>query len=188
MDIQPPEQESAKKRAAISRIFPVKKPNNNSKGYSPGPVGGAGGKTGVKVEVKTEDNMMSSILKRLDGRPILMCRIPINALNRGPAHNLTPNRTPGGGKKRERKLSTASSTTSNSSKSSKKHKSKKENEVKPEATNLASLPGYSGAKKAEMLMPPPDRKLENDENLNQQAGPSLANSMDSDEFSVRVIR
>ena len=75
-----PAEESAQKKAAISRIFPVKKSTPNSRnGHSPAPTSG-GGKAvqvreslvPVKVEVKTEP----TILRRLDGRPILMCRIP----------------------------------------------------------------------------------------------------------------
>ena len=114
---QPPAEDSATKRAAISRIFPVKKSTPNSRnGHSPAPTSVSGntgsGSTGggkavpvkvIKVEepppvVKTDpapilplaqqplpptpstptpQMLNPTILKRLDGRPILLCRIPL---------------------------------------------------------------------------------------------------------------
>ena len=82
-EVTPAAGESDKKKAAINSIFAVKKSTPNSRnGHSPAPTSG-GGKAvpvreslvpvPVKVEVKTEP----TILRRLDGRPILMCRIPL---------------------------------------------------------------------------------------------------------------
>ena len=193
-------------------------------------MGSAGGKSGVKVEVKTEPTQQltpSAVAsaahltypKRLDGRPIIMCRIPMSALsNRSNTPRHTQSSTPtrsgsgsgSGSKKRERKLSTASSAASTSASVSKRHKkSKKEDfDIRPEATNLMNLPGYSGSNqqaKAEVLMPPPDKKIESDIDLNLSAAstgsnasssmalssgadggrPSLLNScIEADEFSV----
>ena len=229
----PTGEESAKKRNAISRIFSGKKATPTSgggKGGHQSPMGSAGGKSGVKVEVKTEPTQQltpSAVAsaahltypKRLDGRPIIMCRIPMSALsNRSNTPRHTQSSTPtrsgsgsgSGSKKRERKLSTASSAASTSASVSKRHKkSKKEDfDIRPEATNLMNLPGYSGSNqqaKAEVLMPPPDKKIESDIDLNLSAAstgsnasssmalssgadggrPSLLNScIEADEFSV----
>ena len=60
-------------------------------------------------------------------------------------------------KKRERKTSTSST----ASTASKKHK--KLEEVKPEATNLETLPGYGGSTSSSLrnlMPPPPDQKIE----------------------------
>lgn len=128
---------------------------------------------------------MTSILKRLDGRPILMCRISYNAINR-----MTPSSGSNSGRKRERKISTASSTTSTKSskkhkRSSKDHNSDQENnmDIKPEATNLVHLPGYASnsSSAARNLMPPPvEKRPENHEEVSPQNS-----AFDNDEFQVR---
>ena len=183
-------EESAKKRAAISRIFPVKKstPHRTSPASngasSTTPTCGSGSGGGKSIEIKSEP---ISILKRLDGRPVLICRIPLDAIHRSGSSS--------GSKKRERKLSTAS-TSSNSSSSKKKAKSNSNKaDVKPEATSLGALPGYpsssssSGSNSASNnsttarnLMPPPNKKVENQE-ANESALPT-SNHFQEDEFQV----
>ena len=122
-------------------------------------------KSKVKTEVKSEavspQQSSSSILRRLDGRPILMCKIPISSIR---------------SKKRERKTSTslAASSASDSSSSKKAKRSKisaDEVDVKPDATDLVDLPGYN--KSARNLMPPPENKVEEAaENYQPQAAAS----------------
>ena len=122
-------------------------------------------KSKVKTEVKSEavspQQSSSSIPRRLDGRPILMCKIPISSIR---------------SKKRERKTSTslAASSASDSSSSKKAKRSKisaDEVDVKPDATDLVDLPGYN--KSARNLMPPPENKVEEAaENYQPQAAAS----------------
>ena len=109
-------------------------------------------KAAVKVEVKSEvgsPQPETSILKRLDGRPMLICKIPYSSIRSI--------------KKRERKSSASLAAGSDSSQSgSKKAKRSKvtsvEVDVKPDATDLVDLPGYN--KSARNLMPPPENKVE----------------------------
>jgi len=141
---------------------------------------------------------MNPIPKRLDGRPILMCRIPLSAIS---SRNNTPSCS--GSKKRERKLSTASSTTSNSS--SKRHKKSVKSsgdqnkaelvsepgklvEVKPEATSLINLPGSHSARN---LMPPPDKKVESQEQNNDNSNTATLpqnHYMHEDELQVYMTQ
>jgi hypothetical protein len=140
--------EVAKKREAITNIFRVKKTT-----------AAASGKAGVQVVVKQVDEL-TPILKRLDGRPIMMCRIPFSSISSPAVASKKP---------RERKHSTASSTTSNSSSRNKNKNMMDVAKVKPEATTLDALPGstsYRGspvstpASSLRSLMPPPTKKKE----------------------------
>ena len=163
-------EESAAKKSAISRIFQVK----NSKQQ-------------VKAEVKSEAVLSPtlstasepvSILKRLDGRPILMCKIPISSIRSM------------GSKKRERK--TSASEAVNSKKVKREKSSPASIDMKPDATDLVDLPGYNPGKSARNLMPPPENKVDEDnfaaaaqnpiydEPINGNAGGNQA----KDEFQV----
>jgi hypothetical protein len=153
--VEPPK-ETAKKLNAISRVFG---PGAQVTKTPPSKAARKDIKNHEEEEEHEGQNEATAIVKRSDGRPILVCRIPLS---------LIENKS----KKRERKTST-SSTASTASK-----KLKAEVEVKPEATNLENLPGYGTSsrssrtpKSSQILMPPPDQKAEAVEAENIQPQP-----------------
>ena len=149
--------ESAKKKAAISRIFPIKKSNSS------------GGKGGIKVEHTIKDESEDSFASpeavpevieavkenlkprryRPDGRPILACRISFSSIKKSSTERSLSAKT-----KRERRTSVSSSASisgsspaaTGSGKGATLKRSLDEvevEEVKTEATRLDGLPGSS---------------------------------------------
>ncbi len=165
--------ESAKKKSAIAMIFHAKSKGGKDSAPGTGSHGKGGAKGGIKVErtlkgstssdddeEDVKENLKPRMRRRPDGRPVLLCRIPINAIKERPP--LSTGKT-----KRERRTSLSSSsgtTPSNSNldssssfaspattKAGKKAPLKRSPDgeavesvvVKTEATSLGSLPGSS---------------------------------------------
>lgn len=178
-----PPLKSATKKAAISRIFPVK--SASSKGNKTG-------KSGIKVEVShakakasPRAKLTNAVAYRPDGRPTILCRIPFESLSSrslAPLSYLMPPDKEAKENKRERRNSTTSSASASSRRSHKrrqpsaageppKPKRSRSNEPEPASTNatdLETLPGYDQnrgfdgslagpSSSSRALMPPPTK-------------------------------